>query len=562
MSEDVSVHNIQEFSPSVEPERMDTVTYAAFLKELAHEDTDDYSRFLQVLPTIISRFESDITTATQTQDISIHIAAGEIAQATDLLLWRLAGTRANQRGIIVEPRLLEKLYSFTQNHNRQVRNDAIEQISNVIFLDDRNKGEQHLHLARRFHDDLIARLLDPENKYSDPQELRVTRHMVTVIHADFNADVPQWCIDAFAQATNQEQAQRIVTMFASHIRLERVRQILQEYTALHPEFRTQFEKIEGWMGIIPSDEALAEIAEVYNKTQFEKYKPNEALIDYEGALLYVLMYHRLPDETFLQNLSAEDRQKLEGLLRKNAEHTSEVAGQKKVLDIGFGTGRHMKRLMEMGIPVVGIDAVQRHAEVTQNVLSEAKLLAPETGAPIVVGSWHRMPFADESFTDVYCLGRSELHNATVTQAMKFLAEANRVLKEGGYLYIDIPDPDKGDYAYERERYQKIAEEQDIDYYEDGAIVDSPDGVHFFDRLAPMKEQFIAWAFMNGFDAELIDSKEYEGHEKRVNTNWYWRLRKRTAEEKKQVSPDQLRHHMENISTAGSNRDISRLLSWR
>ncbi len=549
MSEEVPFHDMQELSPSVEPEQMDTVSYAAFLKELSQEDPGDYSGLLQVLPTVISRFETDITAAVHSQDTSTHIAAGEIAQATDLLLWRLAGTRANQRGITVEPKLLEKLYSFTQNQNRQVRNDAIEQISNVIFLDNLNKGEQHLHLARRFHDDLIARLLDPENKYSDPQELRVTRHMVTVVHADFNADMPQWCIDVFAQATNQEQAQRIATIFASHIRLERVRQILQEYTALHPEFRTQFEKIEGWMDIIPSDEALAEIAEVYNKTQFEKYKPNEALIDYEGALLYVLMYHHLPDEKFLQNISAKERQKLEGLLRKTAEHKNEAGGQKKVLDIGFGTGRHMKRLMEMGIPVVGIDAVQRHAEVTQNVLAESKLLAPETGAPIVVGSWHRMPFADESFTDVYCLGRSELHNATIAQAMKFMSEANRVLKEGGYLYIDIPDPEKGDYAYERERYQKIARERSIDYYEDGAIVDSPDGVHYFDRLAPMKEQFIAWAFVNGFDAELVDAKDYEGHEKRVNTNWYWRLRKRTAEEKKHITPDQFQYYLQRISTA-------------
>ncbi len=549
MSEEGLVHDIQEFSPSVEPERMDTVSYASFLKELAHEDTDDYSRFLKVLPTIISRFESDITTATQTQDISIHIASGEIAQATDLLLWRLAGNKANQLGVTIQPELLEKLYSFTQSQNRQVRSDAIEQISNVIFLDNRNKGEQHLHLARRFHDDLIARLLDPENKYSDPQELRVTRHMVTVVHADFNADVPQWCIDAFAQATNQEQTQRIVTVFASHIRLERVRQILQEYTAQHPEFRTQFEKIEGWMGIIPSDQALAEIAEVYNKTQFEKYKPNEALIDYEGALLYVLMYHRLPAKNFLQNLSIEELQKLKAMNMRIGGNNSEEIDQKKVLDIGFGTGRHMKRLMEMGVPVVGLDAVQRHAEVTQGVLAEANLLSPETGAPIVVGSWHRMPFADESFTDIYCLGRSELHNATIAQAMKFMSEAKRVLKVGGYLYIDIPDPEKGDYAYERERYQKIARENNIDYYEKGAIVDSPDGVHFFDRLAPMKEQFIAWAFVNGFDAELIDSKDYEGHEKRINTNWYWRLRKRTVEEKKHITTEQFQYHLQRISTA-------------
>lgn len=100
-----------------------------------------------------------------------------------------------------------------------------------------------------------------------------------------------------------------------------------------------------------------------------------------------------------------------------------------VLDVGCGVG-HLTRLMaENGARVVGL-------ECNSAQLAKAQSRPPVAGETYRDGVAENLPFADASL-DLVVMSNS-LHHVPLEHQAKALAEAARVLKPGGLLYISEP----------------------------------------------------------------------------------------------------------------------------
>ncbi len=95
-----------------------------------------------------------------------------------------------------------------------------------------------------------------------------------------------------------------------------------------------------------------------------------------------------------------------------------------LLDIGCGTGKIAKKLVNMGFQVYGVD-------FSQDIISLAKQYAPQ--AHFQTSSAYALPFSARMFDIVICLGLFQ----TVADITKALQEILRVLKPGGVVIIRV-----------------------------------------------------------------------------------------------------------------------------
>jgi len=102
-----------------------------------------------------------------------------------------------------------------------------------------------------------------------------------------------------------------------------------------------------------------------------------------------------------------------------------AAGQ--ALDVACGTGRHSRRLVELGHDVVGIDA-------TPEMVSLARRNLPE--ATFIEADLRDMPVDDERFGLVVCA----LALAHVSDLPGAIGEMARALRPGGRLVISVLHP--------------------------------------------------------------------------------------------------------------------------
>lgn len=120
--------------------------------------------------------------------------------------------------------------------------------------------------------------------------------------------------------------------------------------------------------------------------------------------------------------------------------------------------------------------------------------------------------------------------------------------------IDTSNPNKGHYLYERQRLAAQAEKLGIDFRETGTIIDSPNGIQFFDRMIPLPEQFQAMAFIEGLKAEVIAERDYRDPAGKINTNLYLKLTK----SRKQPNMHQVLAATRNLYTSQVSQYASRV----
>jgi len=100
---------------------------------------------------------------------------------------------------------------------------------------------------------------------------------------------------------------------------------------------------------------------------------------------------------------------------------------KDVLDVGFGTGYSLGKFKELGINAKGI-TLDEDERKEQHFLYDVQLM-----------DMAFLDFEDKSFDLVWC--RHTLEHSVMP--MIALSEFNRVLRDGGYLYVEVPQDDSG-----------------------------------------------------------------------------------------------------------------------
>lgn len=114
-------------------------------------------------------------------------------------------------------------------------------------------------------------------------------------------------------------------------------------------------------------------------------------------------------------------------------HLSKVCDlqNKRVLEIGAGTGRDSFPLVEHGAEVYQLD-------YAENSLRILKRLAEESNLPVSIigGDTFHLPFRDGTFDIVFHQGLLEHFRKPVAEQL--LRENIRILKQGGFLLVDVP----------------------------------------------------------------------------------------------------------------------------
>ena len=105
---------------------------------------------------------------------------------------------------------------------------------------------------------------------------------------------------------------------------------------------------------------------------------------------------------------------------------------KKILDIGFGTGRHIIFFLKKGFEIYGFDASPKGLSITKQWLKEENLMADL--------KLHRMeekfPYQDNFFDAIISI--QVMHHNKIKDILVTVSEIERVLKAGGIIFITFP----------------------------------------------------------------------------------------------------------------------------
>ena len=104
---------------------------------------------------------------------------------------------------------------------------------------------------------------------------------------------------------------------------------------------------------------------------------------------------------------------------------------KRVLEVGAGTGRDSFGMVEHGASVLMLDYSINSLKIIKNIASEEKVDVDPVG-----GNAFSLPFPDGSFDLVFHQGL--LEHFRKKEANDLLKENVRVLKKGGFLLVDVP----------------------------------------------------------------------------------------------------------------------------
>lgn len=109
---------------------------------------------------------------------------------------------------------------------------------------------------------------------------------------------------------------------------------------------------------------------------------------------------------------------------RRALDLAEVSARVRVLDVGCGTGRWLRRYSNLGFEATGVDA-------TPQMLRVARTRG--TTAPLVAGEANRLPFGDAEFDMISDV--TVIQHIPAVQQPQALLEMTRVLKTGGRLIL-------------------------------------------------------------------------------------------------------------------------------
>ena len=99
----------------------------------------------------------------------------------------------------------------------------------------------------------------------------------------------------------------------------------------------------------------------------------------------------------------------------------------KILDLGCGTGRHTVYLIKQGFKVYGCDCSQKALDILREIAPEIELKKCDMAS---------LPYENDVFDAVLC--HQVIQHAKSEDIKKAVNEIERVLKNGGSLYLSVP----------------------------------------------------------------------------------------------------------------------------
>lgn len=108
----------------------------------------------------------------------------------------------------------------------------------------------------------------------------------------------------------------------------------------------------------------------------------------------------------------------------------------KILDLGCGSGRHSVFFAEKGFEVFGFDFSEDSVNRAKEILQRLNLCANLK----VWDMTHSLPYDDQFFDAV--ISTRVFHHSKMETIKRVIAEIKRVLREGGYVYIQVPMMEK------------------------------------------------------------------------------------------------------------------------
>lgn len=120
--------------------------------------------------------------------------------------------------------------------------------------------------------------------------------------------------------------------------------------------------------------------------------------------------------------------------RKRVLSTLKDLKGKKVLDVGCGSGVFVVEFVKKGATVVGIDYSKKMIELAE--IETVKYKLPKNKFKLQIASATNLPFKNNYFDIILATGLTDYLSDPENQ--KFIKEASRTIKKGGYLLVSFP----------------------------------------------------------------------------------------------------------------------------
>lgn len=127
--------------------------------------------------------------------------------------------------------------------------------------------------------------------------------------------------------------------------------------------------------------------------------------------------------------------RVDALLQFSRQFGLDLTMPGSVLEVGFGTGSLTILAKKRGIGICGIDYTAEYLAYARQLAECAGFNDGEIFAMFKRGNVEKLDIPDNSFTAIICTGVLQFINDPITAMREML----RVLRPGGFLFLDAPD---------------------------------------------------------------------------------------------------------------------------
>ena len=172
-----------------------------------------------------------------------------------------------------------------------------------------------------------------------------------------------------------------------------------------------------------------------------------------------------------------------------------------ILDLGSGTGWLVGGLREEGFEnAQGLELSDRNIQVARE----------RYGDFFIQGNWKNIPTQLKDQKVIISKERTLPHVEDESGFYTVLAQVAARLAPDGFFIFDMPNPTKGTYKENLDRYRVAMKKfgySDQELEDFWYVVDSPDGQNFYNRFIPSREKIEEMLNTVGF--EIIEERQEE-----------------------------------------------------